>query len=95
MNVRDVSYELLHKYNVPGPRYTSYPTAPIMPGDSREIRVTYNTSFEGNFNKTVVVNSREKTPVVLHIRGRVLARPAAMMPVKDTARGATPEAKKD
>ena len=29
MNPRDVSLELLHRYNVPGPRYTSYPTAPI------------------------------------------------------------------
>lgn len=26
--VADVSVELLHRYNVPGPRYTSYPTAP-------------------------------------------------------------------
>ena len=25
----NVSYELLHRYNVPGPRYTSYPTAPV------------------------------------------------------------------
>lgn len=29
MNVADVSLELLHRYNVPGPRYTSYPTAPV------------------------------------------------------------------
>jgi oxygen-independent coproporphyrinogen-3 oxidase len=27
-DVTDVSFELLHKYNVPGPRYTSYPPAP-------------------------------------------------------------------
>ena len=27
--VADVSVELLHRYNVPGPRYTSYPTAPV------------------------------------------------------------------
>jgi oxygen-independent coproporphyrinogen-3 oxidase len=27
--VVDVSVELLHRYNVPGPRYTSYPTAPV------------------------------------------------------------------
>jgi oxygen-independent coproporphyrinogen-3 oxidase len=27
--VADVSVELLHSYNVPGPRYTSYPTAPV------------------------------------------------------------------
>ena len=25
----DVSIELLRRYNVPGPRYTSYPTAPV------------------------------------------------------------------
>jgi len=29
MNPRDVSLELLKRYNVPGPRYTSYPTAPV------------------------------------------------------------------
>lgn len=71
----------------------SWPKAPIMPGDSSEIKVTYNTSFEGAFNKTVVVKSNSKKPVVLHIRGKVVQRPAAMMPVKDTANGATPEAK--
>ena len=27
--VADVSVELLHRYNVPGPRYTSYPAAPV------------------------------------------------------------------
>ena len=27
--VADVSLDLLHRYNVPGPRYTSYPTAPV------------------------------------------------------------------
>ncbi len=29
MNPNDVSLELLRRYNVPGPRYTSYPTAPV------------------------------------------------------------------
>lgn len=33
MNVSDVSLELLHRYNVPGPRYTSYPTAPVWTED--------------------------------------------------------------
>lgn len=28
MQITDISYELLHKYNVQGPRYTSYPPAP-------------------------------------------------------------------
>ncbi len=68
----------------------SWPKAPILPGDSSEIKVTYNTSFEGAFNKTVVVKSNTKNPVVLRIRGRVVKRPAAIVPVKDTANGATP-----
>ena len=29
MRASDVPFELLHRYNVPGPRYTSYPTAPV------------------------------------------------------------------
>ncbi len=29
MNPREVSLDLLRRYNVPGPRYTSYPTAPV------------------------------------------------------------------
>ncbi len=33
MNPRAVSLELLHRYNVPGPRYTSYPTAPTWKED--------------------------------------------------------------
>ena len=33
MNPRDVSLELLKRYNVPGPRYTSYPTAPVWKED--------------------------------------------------------------
>lgn len=38
MNTPDVPLELLRRYNVPGPRYTSYPTAPVWregvgPGD--------------------------------------------------------------
>jgi oxygen-independent coproporphyrinogen-3 oxidase len=33
LSVRDVSLELLHRYNVPGPRYTSYPTAPVWTED--------------------------------------------------------------
>jgi oxygen-independent coproporphyrinogen-3 oxidase len=29
LSILDVPLELLHRYNVPGPRYTSYPTAPV------------------------------------------------------------------
>ena len=31
MSHPDVSLDLLRRYNVQGPRYTSYPTAPMMP----------------------------------------------------------------
>jgi len=42
MEITDLSYELLHKYNVQGPRYTSYPPAPswsasLGPKDYEEI----------------------------------------------------------
>jgi len=33
MNPHDVSLDLLKRYNVPGPRYTSYPTAPVWKED--------------------------------------------------------------
>jgi len=35
MRPADVSLELLHRYNVQGPRYTSYPTAPMWKEDFR------------------------------------------------------------
>jgi oxygen-independent coproporphyrinogen-3 oxidase len=35
MKPRDVTLDLLHRYNVPGPRYTSYPTAPVWTEDFR------------------------------------------------------------
>src|SRR5262249_39756850 len=33
MDPRTVTIDLLHRYNVPGPRYTSYPTAPVWKED--------------------------------------------------------------
>jgi oxygen-independent coproporphyrinogen-3 oxidase len=33
MTFRGVTLDLLHRYNVPGPRYTSYPTAPVWKED--------------------------------------------------------------
>ena len=33
MNANEVSLDLLKRYNVPGPRYTSYPTAPVWTED--------------------------------------------------------------
>ncbi len=33
MEINDISYDLLHRYNVQGPRYTSYPPAPSWSAD--------------------------------------------------------------
>lgn len=47
--IADVSVDLLHRYNVPGPRYTSYPTAPVWreglgPGDYEKILAESNAA---------------------------------------------------
>ena len=41
---------LLHKYNVPGPRYTSYPTVPFWDkkGIDLDLRVFFESSTEWN-----------------------------------------------
>lgn len=49
--VAEVSVDLLHRYNVAGPRYTSYPTAPVWregvgPGDYEEILAESNAGRE-------------------------------------------------
>ena len=53
----DISYELLHKYNVPGPRYTSYPPAPA-----------FSDAFGGRDYENVIEESnREKKPAPLSL----------------------------
>lgn len=53
----DVSYELLHKYNVPGPRYTSYPPAPA-----------FRESFGARDYESVIDESnRAKNPAPLSL----------------------------
>ncbi len=68
----------------------TWPKAPILPGDSGSIKVTYNTHILGYFNKTVTVYSNASKPVVLHIHGEVIPRPKPMLPVKHTDKNATP-----
>ncbi|SEN38810.1 Protein of unknown function [bacterium A37T11] len=51
------------------PKYTQ---APIKPGDSGSINVTYNASAVSHFSKSVRVFSNTKTPVKsLYIKGEV------------------------
>lgn len=68
----------------------TWPKAPIMPGDTGTIKVTYNTHIIGKFNKTVTVYSNASKPVVLHIYGEVIPRPRPMVPVKQTENDAVP-----
>ena len=68
----------------------TWPKAPILPGDSGVISVTYNTHIIGRFNKTVTVYSNAEKPVVLHIQGEVVPRPKPMLPVKQANDAGTP-----
>jgi hypothetical protein len=55
----------------------TYPQEPIAPGKSAVIKVTYNTSLIGDFNKSVTITSNavnEPTKVVF-IKGNVAPRP--------------------
>lgn len=63
----------------------SWPKEPILPGDSNEIKVTYNTKKVGPINKTITVRSNAKNnTVVLRIVGKVEADPNQQVPEKTT-----------
>ncbi len=70
----------------------SWPKEPILPGEDSKIKVTYNTSKIGAFNKTVTVysNAKNKASIVLRIKGKVVAKPAEALPEKKTSIGAAP-----
>lgn len=67
----------------------SWPKEPILPGESSEIKVTYNTHKAGSFNKSVTVYSNAKT-VILRIKGKVVPKPAEALPEKPTSIGSAP-----
>ena len=49
-----------------------WPKQPIAPGESGEIKVSYNTNIAGNFNKTITVSSNAaNSTVTLRVRGNV------------------------
>ena len=49
------------------------PEKPVMPGESGEIQVSYDTKRTGVFQKAITVNSNAKTPnIILRIKGEVL-----------------------
>jgi hypothetical protein len=49
-----------------------WPRQPIAPGEKGEIKVKYNTTIAGNFNKTISVSSNAaNAAVTLRVRGNV------------------------
>ncbi len=70
----------------------AWPKEPILPGETNKIKVTYNTHKAGSFNKTVTVysNAKNKSTVLLRIKGKVVTKPAEALPEKDKSVGATP-----
>ncbi|QQS31371.1 MAG: DUF1573 domain-containing protein [Sphingobacteriales bacterium] len=56
----------------------TYPKEPILPGETKEIEVRYDTNRLGSFQKTVTLNTNEteNSTHVLKIHGTVNAKPA-------------------
>jgi hypothetical protein len=71
----------------------AWPKEPILPGQSAEIKVNYDTKRIGAINKqvTVLSNASENT-VALSIKGNVKQKPAEVLPEKDVNTGFTPTA---
>jgi Protein of unknown function (DUF1573) len=68
-----------------------YPKEPIMPGETKSVRVKYDTQRTGPFTKyvTLTTNAKDNTSIRLTIRGNVNPEPDAvptkeksLMPVK-------------
>ena len=62
----------------------TWPSEPILPGESEVIKVTYKTNRVGVINKTVTVTSNavKNSTVVLRIKGTVMEQPTEAMPEK-------------
>ena len=70
------------------------PNQPILPGETSEITVTYDTHRLGFFQKNLtVISNADNANVVLTIKGEVKAKPAEVAPVKEDVSGFTPTAK--
>jgi len=69
----------------------SRPNAPILPGESSEISVKYDTRRLGVFHKNITVSSNaDNASVVLYIKGEIKAKPKEEVPVKSVNEGFTP-----
>lgn len=69
----------------------SRPNAPILPGETSEISVKYDTRRIGVFHKNITVTSNaDNASVVLYIKGEVQAKPKEEVPTKSVNEGFTP-----
>ena len=69
----------------------SKPSAPILPGESSEISVKYDTKRIGSFHKNITVTSNGDNPsVILNIKGKIIQQPAEEVPQKEVKEGFTP-----
>ncbi|NLL28327.1 MAG: DUF1573 domain-containing protein [Bacteroidales bacterium] len=51
----------------------SYPKEPIMPGQKKNIRITFTADKEGAFSKQVsVLSNAENSPVIIIVKGNVI-----------------------
>jgi len=51
----------------------SYPKEPIMPGQKKSIKITFDAEKSGDFSKQVnVLSNAENSPVVIVIKGNVM-----------------------
>jgi len=67
----------------------TWPKTPILPGETDEIKVTYNTRRLGNINKTVTILSNARNgSIVLRIKGKVVPKAKEQMPEKEASSGA-------
>ena len=73
---------ILHKVKASwGCTIPAWPKDPVLPGKSEVIVVRYNTKKVGNINKSITVQSNAtQSTVILKIKGRVEAAPAAAVP---------------
>ncbi len=60
------------------------PEKPILPGESGEIQVNYDTKRTGIFQKAITVRSNAKTPnIILRIKGEVLPEPDEIKEIEE------------
>ena len=73
----------------------TWPREPVLPGQSKVIKVKYDTKRLGVINKTIHVYSNATTPsVTLRIKGKVVAKSNSDAPSEKVSERATPVSKK-